>query len=227
VLEETKAQIQQQLKEDGYDSETEQRVHAYPFDVTDFSQIKQLVQESEFLTGIPPTILLNNAGANLRKPVDEVIAEDFAVSHNLMITAPFLLTRALAGNFKSQKYGRVINLASLQSYAAFPNSASYASAKSGVLGLTRALAEAYSPPHGYEGVTINAIAPGYVQTDLTATVFADEGRTQRLADKTILGRNSVPEDLVGAAVFLASPAAAYVTGQTLSVDGGFTSLGLR
>jgi NAD(P)-dependent dehydrogenase (short-subunit alcohol dehydrogenase family) len=226
VLDETKALIQQQLKDDGY-SDVKQRVNIYPLDVTDFSQIHDLVQESEYVTGIPPTILVNNAGANLRKPIDEVIAEDFTVSQSLMITAPFLLTRALAGNFKSQRYGRVLNLASLQSYAAFPNSASYASAKSGVLGLTRALAEAYSPPHGYDGVTVNAIAPGYVQTELTASVFTNEERAQQLANKTILGRNSVPEDLVGAAVFLASPAAAYVTGQTLSVDGGFTSLGLR
>ena len=81
--------------------------------------------------------------------------------------------------------------------------------------------------HGYEGVTCNNIGPGYVKTELTAKVFADSERAGRLADATILGRNSVPEDLVGTAVFLASPASAYMTGQTLMVDGGFTALGLR
>ena len=101
----------------------------------------------------------------------------------------------------------------------------YAAAKSGVLGLTRALAEAYSPRRGYEGVTANAIAPGFVETELTAPVFADGARASMLAERTIAGRNSTPDDLVGPCVFLASPAAAYVNGQCLAVDGGFTALG--
>jgi NAD(P)-dependent dehydrogenase (short-subunit alcohol dehydrogenase family) len=226
VLEQAKAEIQKQLRDDGID-EVERRVHVYPSDITDFSQINPLVQECEYVTGIPPTILVNNAGANLRKPIDEVHSEDFIASQALMITAPFLLTRAIAPNFRSQTYGRVVNLASLQSFRAFPDSVSYASAKSGILGLTRALAEAYSAPNGYDNVTVNAVAPGYVRTDLTSTVFADEARAQRLADCTLTGRNSVPDDLVGAAVFLCGPSASYVTGQTLPVDGGFTALGLR
>jgi NAD(P)-dependent dehydrogenase (short-subunit alcohol dehydrogenase family) len=118
-------------------------------------------------------------------------------------------------------------MASLQSFRAFPDSIPYAASKSGVLGLTRALSEAYCTPRGYEGVTCNAIAPGYVKTELTKSVFADQERSQRLADATLLGRNSIPEDLVGTAVFLASPAASYVTGQVLPVDGGFSALGLR
>lgn len=96
-----------------------------------------------------------------------------------------------------------------------------------MLGLTRALAEAYSPAHGYEGITSNAIAPGFVQTELTASVFADEPRARQLAARTIAARNSTPADLAGAAVFLCSPASAYVNGQTLYVDGGFTALGHR
>ena len=117
--------------------------------------------------------------------------------------------------------------ASLQSLRAFPNSIPYAASKSGVLGLTRALAEAYSPAYGYDGITCNAIAPGYVKTELTAAVFADEERAERLAARTLIGRNSVPEDLVGTAIFLCSEASAYVNAQTLYVDGGFTALGER
>jgi NAD(P)-dependent dehydrogenase (short-subunit alcohol dehydrogenase family) len=226
VLEQAKAEIQKQLEYDGLE-DVDRRVHVYPSDITDFPQINPLVQEAEYVTGIPPTILVNNAGANLRKPIDEVHSEVFASSQALMITAPFLLTRALAPNFQSQKYGRVVNLASLQSFRAFPDSVSYASVKSGILGLTRALAEAYSAPNGYTNVTVNAVAPGYVRTELTSAVFADEARAQRLAECTISGRNSVPEDLVGATVFLCGPSSSYVTGQTLSVDGGFTALGLR
>jgi gluconate 5-dehydrogenase len=118
-------------------------------------------------------------------------------------------------------------MASLQSYRAFPDSIPYAAAKSGILGLTRALSEAYSPAYGYPGVTCNAVAPGYVKTELTAKVFADVERAQQLANATLLGRNSLPDDLVGAVIFLASPASAYVTGQTLPVDGGFSALGMR
>ena len=101
------------------------------------------------------------------------------------------------------------------------------SAKSGALGLARSMAEHFSSAHGYENVTCNNIGPGYVRTELTSSVFADEERAKRLADATIIGRNSEPEDLVGPAVFLASKASGYVTGQTLMVDGGFGALGMR
>lgn len=138
-----------------------------------------------------------------------------------------MLARAMAPNMKERKHGRIISIASLQSFQAFPDSIPYAAAKSGLLGLTRALSEAYSPHYGYNNVTVNAVAPGYVKTSLTASVFADEERSRRLADATLLGRNSVPEDLAGPVTFLASEAAAYITGQTIPVDGGFTALGMR
>jgi gluconate 5-dehydrogenase len=203
------------------------RAVAYPCDICDYHQLADVVSEAEFLTGIPPTILINNAGVNFRQPADQLTSDHFDRSFALMQTAPFMLTRAMSENMKRERYGRIITLASLQSHRAFPDSIPYATAKSGVMGLTRALSEAYSPVSGYDNVTCNAIAPGFVKTDLTAKVFADAERARRLADATLLGRNSVPEDLVGAAIFFASPAAGYVTGQTLSVDGGFTALGLR
>jgi gluconate 5-dehydrogenase len=116
-------------------------------------------------------------------------------------------------------WGRIINIASLQSWRAFSNSAPYGAAKGGVLQLTRAIAEEWSS----RGVTCNAIAPGFVPTPLTAAVFGDPERAARLAAQTAIGRNSLPEDLAGAAIFFASNASAYVTGQTLAVDGGFTA----
>lgn len=96
-----------------------------------------------------------------------------------------------------------------------------------MLGLARAMAEYFSTAHGFENVTCNNIGPGYVKTELTASVFENEERAKKLAEATILGRNSVPEDLVGTAVYLSSKASGYVTGQTIMVDGGFTSLGMR
>ena len=173
----------------------------------------------------PVTILINNAGMNFRKPAHELTVDHWAKSFDLMVRVPFELTRACAPQMSTLNFGRVVSIASLQSYQAFPDSLPYASSKSGILGMTRGLSEAYSPRRGYHGITCNSIAPGYVQTELTASVFANKERAQALADKTLLGRNSVPEDLVGPAIFLCSEASSYVTGQTLSVDGGFGSLG--
>jgi NAD(P)-dependent dehydrogenase (short-subunit alcohol dehydrogenase family) len=225
-LEESAHEIQQQLLADGL-TDVETRAVAVSCDITDFSSIPGLVQAAALQTGIPPTILINNAGVNVRQKAGDLEHVHWQQSLDLMLTAPFVLTRALGDNFKSEQYGRIISMASLQSYRAFPDSIPYAAAKSGIMGLTRALSEEYSPASGYHGVTCNAVAPGYVKTELTASVFADPVRSQKLADATLLGRNSLPDDLVGAVIFLASPASAYVTGQTLPVDGGFTALGLR
>jgi len=225
-LEQSCQGIQAQLKQDGMEN-VEKRAVYVPCDVTDFSSIPELVNSATYLTGIPPTILVNNAGVNVRQEASQLTSEHWQTSLDLMLTAPFMLTRAISENMKAAKYGRVISISSLQAYQAFPDSIPYASAKSGMLGMTRALSEAYSGPRGYDGVTINAIAPGYVQTELTKVVFADKERAQKLADATLIGTNSKPEDLVGACLFLASPSASYVTGQCLPVDGGFGALGMR
>ena len=196
-------------------------------DVTNTDGLAEVVANAESLAGMKPTILVNNAGVNVRQKAENLTDKHWELSLNLMLTAPFNLARAMSNNFKAENYGRIINVGSLQSYQAFPDSIPYASAKSGCLGLTRAMAEYYSTIHGFENVTCNAFAPGYVKTELTASVFANKERAKLLGEATLLGRNSVPEDLVGPALFLASAASSYITGQTISVDGGFTALGLR
>ena len=115
--------------------------------------------------------------------------------------------------------GRIINIASLQSERAFPNGIAYGASKGGITQLTRAMAEAWSA----HGITANAIAPGFFLTELTAAVFNDPERAARNAAQTCIGRNGRMEDLAGPAVFLASDASGYVTGQVLNVDGGFTA----
>jgi gluconate 5-dehydrogenase len=164
-------------------------------------------------------ILVNAAGINLRQPFEQVSAEAFDLHMAVHLRAPFLLTQALAPAMAARNWGRIINIASLQSFRAFPDSAPYGAAKGGVLQLTRAIAERWSP----HGVTCNAIAPGFFPTPLTAPVFGDSERAGRLATQTAIGRNGKLDDLIGATVFLASDASAYVTGQTLAVDGGFTA----
>jgi gluconate 5-dehydrogenase len=164
-----------------------------------------------------PDILVNAAGVNLRQPFAEVTAAAFDLHMALHLRAPFLLTQRFAPAMAARGWGRILNIGSLQSFRAFPDSAPYGAGKGGVAQLTRAIAEAWSR----QGITCNAIAPGFFPTALTAPVFADTARAAALAERTCIGRNGRLEDLHGAAVFLCSDAAAYVTGQILAVDGGF------
>ena len=164
-------------------------------------------------------IVVNAAGVNLRKPFAEVSISDFDLHMGLHLRAPFRLTQIFAPSMAERGWGRILMIASLQSQRAFANSAPYGAAKGGVVQLTRAIAEAWSD----KGITCNAIAPGLFPTALTAPVFANAALAERSARQTAIGRNGELEDLYGAAIFFVSNAGAYVTGQTLFVDGGFTA----
>ncbi|MCC5962260.1 MAG: SDR family oxidoreductase [Rhodobacteraceae bacterium] len=164
-------------------------------------------------------ILVNAAGVNLRQPYAQVTPDAFDLHMALHLRAPFFLVQHLAPGMVDRGWGRVLNLASLQSRRAFDNSAPYGAAKGGVVQLTRAIAQEFSG----QGVTCNAIAPGFFPTPLTAPVFDDPARAADNAARTAIGRNGRLEDLHGATVFLCSDASAYITGQTLFVDGGFTA----
>lgn len=164
-------------------------------------------------------ILVNAAGMNLRQPFEAVTPEAFDLHLAVHLRAPFLLVQEFAPAMAARGWGRVINLASMQSTRAFANSAPYGAAKGGIVQLTRAIAEAWSP----KGITCNAIAPGFFPTPLTKAVFDDPLKSARNAAQTAIGRNGALPDLYGAVVFLASVASTYVTGQTLNVDGGFSA----
>jgi NAD(P)-dependent dehydrogenase (short-subunit alcohol dehydrogenase family) len=164
-------------------------------------------------------ILVNAAGVNLREPFEQVSPHSWNTQLALHLAAPFFLSQALAPGMAQRGYGRIINIASLQSTRAFANSAPYGAGKGGVVQLTRAIAQAW----GRQGITCNAIGPGFFPTALTAPVFADASLSDSHAQRTALGRNGALADLHGATVFLASPASAYITGQTLMVDGGYTA----
>jgi NAD(P)-dependent dehydrogenase (short-subunit alcohol dehydrogenase family) len=178
----------------------------------------RVAQEAEDRLG-GVDILVNAAGVNLRQRFAEVTPEAWQTQIALHLGAPFFLTQALAPGMASRGWGRIVNIASLQSYRAFPNSAPYGAGKGGVVQLTRAIAQEW----GAKGITCNALGPGFFPTALTAPVFADAALAQRHAQQTCVGRNGALEDLYGATVFLASNASAYITGQTLMIDGGYTS----
>jgi gluconate 5-dehydrogenase len=164
-------------------------------------------------------ILVNAAGVNLRQPFGDVTPEAWQTQLALHLGAPFFLTQALAPGMAARGWGRIINIASLQSWRAFPNSAPYGAGKGGIVQLTRAIAQEWSA----RGITCNAIGPGFFPTPLTAAVFDNPELAARNAAQTCIGRNGRLEDLIGTTVFLSSDASAYITGQTLMVDGGFTA----
>ncbi len=166
-----------------------------------------------------PDILVNAAGINLREPVEEVTPESWDDTLAINLSVPFFLARALVPAMLAKGWGRVINIASLQSVRAFPRGVAYGASKGGVAQLTRAMAEAWSA----EGIACNAIAPGFFPTELAAPIFADPERAAWASGQTAIGRNGRLEDLHGTAIFLAAPASDYVTGQLIFVDGGFTA----
>ena len=166
-----------------------------------------------------PDILVNAAGVNLRGPMLEIGDAAWDTTLAINLSAPFFLAQALAPAMVRRRWGRIINIASLQSLRAFPMSAPYGASKGGVMQLTRAQAEALSK----DGVTANAIAPGFFPTALTAPVASDPARWEMMAQSTFAKRNGELHDLRGTAVFLASRASDYVTGQAIFVDGGFSA----
>ena len=166
-----------------------------------------------------PDIVVNAAGINIRKPMLALTEEDWDRTMRINLDASFFLPQRLAPAMIEKGWGKIINIASLQSVRAFGNSGPYGASKGGVMQLTRAQAEAWSK----HGICANAIAPGFFATPLTAPVVNDPVRWQAMAAKTFIGRNGELDDLRGSAIFLASHASDYVTGQTLFVDGGLSA----
>ena len=168
-----------------------------------------------------PDILVNAAGVNLREPWDKITEESWHQTISLNLTTPFFLGRLLIPSMKERGWGRIINIASLQSVRAFPNGAAYGASKGGVMQLTRAMAEAWSGDQS--GITCNAIAPGFFKTELTEKLYDDARVIDALSRQTIIGRTGEMSDLNGLTIFLASRASDYITGQTIFIDGGWTA----
>ncbi len=163
--------------------------------------------------------VINAAGVNLRQPVEDITLDSWDLTLNLNLAIPFFFTREFVPEMQAQGFGRIINIASLQSTRAFPNGLAYGASKGGVCQLTRAMAETWSK----HGICCNAIAPGFFPTELTVSVFGSDDTRNWAAGQTTIGRNGQLDDLSGITLFFASPASSYITGQTLHIDGGFTA----
>lgn len=187
-------------------------------DIADRGTMAQLAADIAAPFGAPD-ILVHAAGLNTREAADDVTGDGWDRTLAINLTAPFFLSQALVPAMKKRGWGRIVNFASLQSSRAFPGGIAYGATKGGIAQLTRAMAEAWSG----DGITANAIGPGFFPTELTQAVFDDPVRAERNAAQTCAGRNGRMEDLDGPLVFLCSEASGYVTGQILMVDGGFTA----
>lgn len=196
----------------------EGRIRPLAADLADRDRLARIAQDAAAAFGAPD-ILVNAAGVNTREHADKVTPQGWDLTLALNLSAPFFLAQAMVPAMREKGWGRIVNFASLQSFRAFAAGIAYGASKGGVAQMTRAMAEAWSG----SGITANALGPGFFRTELTAAVFADEGLAARNAAQTCLGRNGEPEDMDGPLLFLCSEASAYVTGQILMVDGGFTA----
>ena len=191
---------------------------AVPTDVRDKAQVENLVAETLERFGTVD-ILVNNAGINLIRPTLETTEEEWDLVLDLNLKGVFLCCQAAGRVMLEKGAGAIVNVGSINSEFVFPNSAAYNVSKAGVLLLTKTLAHEWGP----HGVRVNAICPGFMETPMLAEIQrGKEELAESRRGRIPLRRFAAPEDLVGAVIFLASPAATYVTGHALYVDGGWT-----
>ena len=187
-------------------------------DLADRAEVERAADAAAAAFGAPD-ILVNCAGVNLRPPLDSLTISDWDLTMAVNLTAPFLLGQRFGPPMAARGWGRIINVTSQQAQRAFGNSGAYGVSKGGLAALTRSQSEAWAR----SGVCCNSVCPGFVPTRLNAHVARDPERTAAMAARTMVGRNGQAADFAGVAVFLASRASDYVTGQTLFVDGGFSA----
>jgi NAD(P)-dependent dehydrogenase (short-subunit alcohol dehydrogenase family) len=168
-------------------------------------------------------ILINCAGRIKRAPTLTMLEDEWTAILDTNLTGTLRACQVFGRHMLERGYGRIVNIASLNSFVALSEVAAYAASKAGVVSLTRSLAVEWSK----KGVTVNAIAPGVFRTELNAQLLDSTPRGQELLMRTPMGRFGKTEELIGAAIYLSSDAASFVTGQTLVVDGGFLASGVN
>ena len=192
--------------------------HPSVFDVTEPAQIADAVRRIEAEVG-PIDVLINNAGIQRRAPLEDFPEDTWRELMRANLDSVFFVSKAVARGMIARRRGRIINIASVQAELARTNIAPYTASKGGVKMLTKGMATDW----GKHGLRVNGIAPGYFRTELNKALVEDEKFSAWLAGRTPMGRWGDVEELVGAAIFLASDASSFVNGHILYVDGGITA----
>jgi len=192
---------------------------AVPLDVTSLHSINRMVAKTLARFGAID-ILVNNAGINIAKKALDVTEEDWDRILDVNLKGVFFCSQAVGREMIKRRSGKIINMASQNGVIGYYDRAAYCSSKAGVVNMTRVLAIEWAPYH----INVNAIGPTFILTPLTQRLFEDKKFSREVLRRIPLGRLGKPEDVVGAAVFLASPAADMITGHTLLVDGGWTAI---
>lgn len=197
---------------------TDRSCRGYACDVSQPAQVETTVQQIIDDFG-RLHILINNAGINIRGPIDELSFEEFQSVNHINVNGPWLMSRAVAPTLKAQKYGRVINIGSVLSIIAMADRTPYCTSKGALLQMTRALAMEWAP----YAITVNAMLPGPFATEMNLPITEDPEAYQAFLSKIPLGRWGELDEIKGLSVFLASDAASFVTGAGITIDGGWTT----
>jgi NAD(P)-dependent dehydrogenase (short-subunit alcohol dehydrogenase family) len=197
---------------------TQRKAVGIACDVTNIEAVRRMAQLCEEALGTVD-ILINNAGINVRKPTLDLTEADWDSVMDISVKGSFLCSQALMPQMMARKWGRIVMLGSIMSFVAITGRTPYAAAKTGVLGLTRALALEGAP----HGVTVNCLCPGPFETPMNRVLMNDPAAYQAFIAKIPIGRWGQPEELGPAIVYLCSPASAFMTGSTLTIDGGWTA----
>lgn len=193
---------------------------AFQVDVNDLKNVKNIVAKIIDYYGTVD-VLVNNAGINIPKPAIEVTEEDWDQVIDTNLKSLFFISQAFAKQLIKQKSGgRIINIASQMSFVGYYKRAAYCSSKGGVVQLTKALAVEWAA----HKINVNAVAPTFIETELTSKMFEDEDFKKDVESRILLGKLPKAEDISGAVLYLASNLANFVTGETIKVDGGWTAI---
>jgi NAD(P)-dependent dehydrogenase (short-subunit alcohol dehydrogenase family) len=212
------ARTASQLREaaDVISKEYGRQVETISADLSDPDSLKGIISQTISRFG-RIDVLVNNAGSNIRKSYLEVTPEEYDTIMQIQLKSAYFLAQAAAKEMVKAGQGKIINLASLTSKIAVPNISIYGTAKGGIFSLTKAMAVELAA----HSINVNAVAPGYVRTFMTEAAFADKERCEWMLSRIPLGKFGTPEDIGNTALFLASPASDYITGEVIFVDGGW------
>jgi NAD(P)-dependent dehydrogenase (short-subunit alcohol dehydrogenase family) len=194
------------------------RAVSLELDVCDYDSIQCMV-EAAYAAYDKIDILVNNAGCNIRKPAIDVTWEDWNTVLDTNLRGSFFVAQAVAKRMIPRRYGRIINIGSVTCVFGYAGLTPYCASRGGVKQMTMSLADDW----GQYGITVNCLAPGWFKTEQTNVLYENQAWVDYLIDRIPLKRPGQPNDLDGAIVFLASDASAYITGQTLLIDGGIST----